>query len=111
MLSVGSTNIFTPNIPFFKSIPNSDAIMPSNRAHSYDSNDIHLDSIPILEGEIRHLPVICLYIFTRQPLRVWIRIICRSKGLFEGIPTQLRPRELVQGKRRYSSRKLGVLNW
>ena len=37
--------------------------MPSNRAHLYDSNDIHFDSIPTLEGEIRHLPVICLYIF------------------------------------------------
>src|SRR5258708_35000324 len=105
ILSSGSTHLFTSNIP------NLDAIMPSNRAHSYDSNDIHFNSIPILEGEIRHLPVICLHIFTRQPLRVCIRIIRRSKGLFEGILTQLRSWELVQGKRRYSSCKLGVLNW
>src|SRR5258707_6810384 len=111
ILSSGSTHLFTSNIPFSKSIPNLDAIMPSNRAYSYDSNDIHFDSIPILEGEIRHLPVICLHIFTRQPLRVWIHIIRHSKGLFEGIPTQLRSWELVQGTQRYSSRKLGVLNW
>src|SRR5260221_398511 len=47
--------------------------MPSNRAHSHDSNDIHFTSLPILEGEIRHLPVISLHFFTRKPLRVWIR--------------------------------------
>src|SRR5258708_33956667 len=103
--------LFTPNIPFSKSIPNSDTIMPSNRAHLYNSNNIHFDSIPILEGEIWHLPVICLHIFTWQPLQVWIHIIRRLKGLFEGIPTQLRSWKLVQGKQRYSSHKLGVLNW
>src|SRR5258708_17481123 len=111
ILSLGSTHIFTSIIPFSKSIPNSDTIMPSNRAHLYDSNDIHFDSIPILEGKIWHLLVICLHIFTWQPLRVWIRIIRRSKGLFEGILMQLRSWDLVQGKWRYSSCKLGVLNW
>src|SRR5258708_39804937 len=63
-LSSGSTHLFTSIIPFSKSIPSLDAIIPSNRAHLYNSNDIHFDSIPILEGEIRHLPVICLHIFT-----------------------------------------------
>ena len=111
ILSLGSTHLFTSIIPISKSIPNLDTIIPSNRTHSYNSNDIHFDSIPILEGKIRHLPVICLHIVTRQTLRVWIRIIRRSKGLFEGIPTQLRSWELVQGKRRYLSCKLGVLNW
>src|SRR5258708_10159622 len=103
ILSSGSTHLFTSIIPFSKSIPNLDAITPSNRAHSYDSNDIHFNSIPILEGEIRKLPVLCLRIFSQQPLRVRTRIIGHSKGLFEEIQTQFRSLELIQGNRRYST--------
>src|SRR5258708_36510539 len=44
------------HILFSKSIPNFDAIIPSNRANSYDSNDPTFNSIPIMEGEIQNLP-------------------------------------------------------
>src|SRR6266481_4713706 len=110
ILSLGSTHISTPNIPFSKSIPNSDAIMPSNRACFYDHNGTTFNSVPILEAEIRKLPVLCLCILAQQPLRVRTRIIDRSKGLIEEIQTQLRSWELVQGERRYSSFKLDVLS-
>src|SRR5258706_3244194 len=44
------------HILFSKSIPNFNAIMPSNRAGPYDHNGTTFNSIPILEGEIRNLP-------------------------------------------------------
>src|SRR5260221_1941409 len=103
--------ISTPNIPFSKSIPNSDTIMPSNRAGFYDHNGTTFNSVPILEAEIQKLPVLCLRISSQQPLRVRTRIMGRSKGLIEEIQTQLRSWELVQGKRRYLSFKLDVLSW
>ena len=53
-----STHLFTSIIPFSKSIPNSDAIMPSNRADFYDHNGTTFNSLPILEAEIRKLPVL-----------------------------------------------------
>ena len=95
---------------FPKSIPNPDAIMPSNRAGSYDHNGTTFNSVPILEAEIRKLPFICLHIVSQQPLRVRTRTISRSKGLTWEIQTQLRLWKSVQGKWRYSSRKLEVLS-
>ena len=47
--------ISTPNILFSKSIPNSDAIMPSNRAGFYDHNGTTFAPVPILEAEIREV--------------------------------------------------------
>src|SRR5258708_1368206 len=87
MLTLGSTHMSTPNIPFSKSIPNSDAIMPSNRACFYDHNGTTFNSVPILEADIWKLPVLCLHILSQQPLRVWTCIIG------------------------YSSFKLDVLSW
>ncbi len=46
-----------------KSAPNLDALIPLNRAKSYDPNDPTFTFIPILEGEIRNLPVLCLHTF------------------------------------------------
>src|SRR5260221_3553387 len=62
----------------------------SDRAGSYDHNGTTFVSIPILEAESQKLPVLCLWILSRQPFRVRTRIIVRSKGLIEGILTQLR---------------------
>ncbi len=108
-LNSNSTHIHF-HIPISKSIPNPDAIMPSIRAGFYDHNGGTFNSVPILEGEIRHLPDLCLHAFSRQPLRARARTIGRSKGLFETNLTQLRSWKLVRGKRRYSSRKLEVLS-
>src|SRR5260221_8085033 len=71
------------NIPFSKSITNSDAIMPSNRAGFYHHNGTTFNSVPILEAKIWKLPVLCLCIFSQQPLRVHTHIIRRSKGLIK----------------------------
>src|SRR5258708_3938665 len=109
-LNSNSTHIHF-HILISRSIPNPDAIMSSNRADFYDHNGGTFNSVPILEGEIRHLPDLCLHAFSRQPLRARARTIGRSKGLFETNLTQLRSRKLVQGKRRYSSRKLEGLSW
>ena len=109
-LNSNSTHIHF-HIPISKSIPNPDAIMPSIRAGFYDHDGGTFNSVPILEGEIRHLPDLCLHAFSRQPLRARARTIGRSKGLFETNLTQFRSWKLVQGKRRYSSRKLEVLSW
>src|SRR5260221_14669005 len=46
-----------------KSPPNLDALIPLNRAKSYDPNDPTFTFIPILEGEIRNLPVLYLHTF------------------------------------------------
>src|SRR5258708_5161417 len=46
-----------------KSAPNLDALIALNRAKSYDPNDPTFTFIPILEGEIRNLPVLCLHTF------------------------------------------------
>src|SRR5258707_5755122 len=46
-----------------KSAPNLDALIPLNRAKSYDPNDPTFTFIPILEGEIWNLPVLCLHTF------------------------------------------------
>src|SRR5260370_40429594 len=86
----GQHSYILSDVPFSKSIPNSDAIMPSNRAGFYDHNGTTFNSVPILEAEIRKLPVLCLHILSQQPLRVRTRIIGRLKGLIEEIQTQLR---------------------
>src|SRR5260370_6235001 len=109
-LNSNSTHIHF-HILISKSIPNPDAIMPSNRAGFYDHNGGTFNSVPILEGEIRHLPDLCLHSFSRQPLRARARTIDRSKGLFDTSLTQLRSWKLVWEKRRYSSCKLEVLSW
>src|SRR5258708_8416548 len=82
----GQHSYIHSDIPFSKSIPNSDAIMPSNRAGFYDHNSTTFNSVPILEAEIRKLLVLCLHIFSQQPLRVRTRIIGRSKGLIKENP-------------------------
>src|SRR6266404_4966060 len=46
-----------------KSVPNLEALIPLNRAKSYDPNNPTFTFIPILEGEIRNLPVLCLHTF------------------------------------------------
>src|SRR5260221_23048 len=46
-----------------KSAQNLDALIPLNRAKSYDPNDPTFTFIPILEGEIWNLPVLCLHTF------------------------------------------------
>ena len=97
---------FTHN-PFSKSIPNSDAIMPSNRAGSYDHNGTTFNSVPILEAEIRNLPVLCLPTFSQQPLRVRIRNIGRSKGLIEENPTAW----ITKHGTEYSPRKSAITGW
>ncbi len=108
-LNSNSTHIHF-HILMSKSIPNPDAIMPSNRVGFYDHNGGTFNSVPILEGEIRHLPDLCLHAFSWQPFRAWARTIGRSKGLFETNLTQLTSWKLVRGKRRYSGRKLEVLS-
>src|ERR1700746_2259259 len=97
---------FTYN-PFSKSIPNSDAIMPSNRAGSYDHNGTTFNSVPILEAEIRNLPVLCLHTFSQQPLRVQICIIGRSKGIFKANPTAW----VTKHGTEYSPRKSAITGW
>src|SRR5260370_27771468 len=106
----GQHSYIHSNIPFSKSIPNSDAIMPSNRAGFYDHNSTTFNSVSILEAKIQKLPVLCLHILSQQPLRVRTRIIGRSKVLIEEIQMQLKSQKFVQGKRRYSSFKLEVLS-
>src|SRR5258708_38461375 len=95
-LNSNSTHIHF-HILISRSIPNPDAIMPSNRAGFYDHNGGTFNSVPILEGERRHLPDLCLHAFSRQPLRARSRTIVRSQGLFETNLTQLRSWKLVQG--------------
>src|SRR6266436_6867004 len=59
-----TTNVFLfgfTEILLSKSAPNLDALIPLNRAKSYDPNDPAFTFIPILEGEIRNLPV---FLFT-----------------------------------------------
>ncbi len=73
-LNSNSTHIHF-HIPISKSIPNPDKIIPSNRAGSYDHNGGTFNFIPILEGEIRYLPDLCLHAFSRQPLRAQPRTI------------------------------------
>ena len=46
-----------------KSAPNLDALIPLNRAKSYDPNDPTFNFIPILEGKIQNLLVLCLHTF------------------------------------------------
>src|SRR5258708_23587086 len=53
----GQHSYIHSNIPFSKSIPNSEAIMPSNRAGFYDHNGTTFNYVPILEAEIRKLSV------------------------------------------------------
>src|SRR5260221_8604139 len=48
-----------------KSAPNLDALIPLNRAKSCDPNDPTFTFIPILEGEIWNLLLLCLCAFAR----------------------------------------------
>src|SRR5260221_13647277 len=75
---------------FSTSTPNLDALIPLNRANSYDSNDPTFNSIPILEGEIRNLPGFCLPILPGQRRRFRARIIYRRKDLFNWNTAPLR---------------------
>src|SRR6266436_6293703 len=68
-LNSNSTHIHF-HIPISKSIPNPDAIMPSIRAGFYDHNGGTFNSVPILEGEIRHLPDLCLHAFLGNPFEL-----------------------------------------
>src|SRR5260221_14697659 len=43
--------------------PNLDALIPLNKAKSYDPNDPTFTFIRILEGKIWNLPVLCLHTF------------------------------------------------
>src|SRR5258708_37465012 len=47
----------------FKLAPNLDALIPLNRAKSYNPNNPTFNFIPILEGEIQNLLVLCLHTF------------------------------------------------
>ena len=60
------------HILFSKSIPNFNAIMPSNRAGPYDHNGTTFNSIPILEAEIRNLPG---FLFTHS---IWAMLMIQS---------------------------------
>src|SRR5258705_12067633 len=85
-----TTNVFLfgfTEILLSKSAPNLDALIPLYRARSYDPNDPTFTFIPILEGEIRNLPVLCLHTLAGLQLRFKIRIIPRSKGIFKANPT------------------------
>src|SRR5260221_13353190 len=84
------------HILFSKSIPNFNAIMPSNRAGPYDHNGTTFNSIPILEGEIRNLPGFCLPILSGQRRRFRAHIIYRRKGLFNWNTSRLRSWESAQ---------------
>src|SRR6266436_8335840 len=68
-LNSNSTHIHF-HIPLSKSIPNPNAIMPSIRAGFYDHNGGTFNSVPILEGEIRHLPDLCLHAFLGNPFEL-----------------------------------------
>ncbi len=72
--------------------------MPSNRADFYDHNGGTFNSVPILEGEIRHLPDLCLHAFSQQPLRAWAHTMGRSKGHFETNLMQLRSWKFGSGE-------------
>src|SRR5258708_5079904 len=75
------------HILFSKSIPNFNAIMPSNRAGPYDHNSTTFNSVPILEGKIRNLPGFCLPILSGQLRRFRAHIIYLRKGVFNWNPT------------------------
>src|SRR5258706_303421 len=100
------------HILFSKSIPNFNAIMPSNRAGPYDHNGTTFNSIPILEGEIRNLPGFCLPILSGQRRRFRARIIYRRKGLLNWNTAPLRSWESAQWLWRYSGIKLDrIISW